>query len=69
MNNLERESSDLSERITRAWQGMCESGQIRLYMKSSRQEIEDIIVKGKVSGYEYIIEYLQALQEWSKGLK
>jgi len=69
MSSSERKSGSLSERITRAWQGMCESGQIRLYMESSRQEIEDIMVKEKVSGYEYIIGYLQALQEWSKGLR
>jgi len=49
---------------------MYETGQIRFYMASSQQEIENLKTGGReVDGHKHVIEYFQALQEWFEGLK
>jgi len=70
MSSPERKSGSPSERIIRAWRKMYETGQIRFYMASSQQEIENLKTGGReVDGHKHVIEYFQALQEWFEGLK
>ena len=64
MSSLES-SLSRSKKMTEAWQRMCETGQMGAYLDSSDREREALMIGGSgASGYEHVIEYLQAFQEW-----
>lgn len=69
MSNSERGNSQNllspSERMTKAWRKMVESGQLQFYMAIGSGKIKNLKIDEKeANGYEYVAEYLQALQEF-----
>jgi len=69
MDSPERGSISPSERVTIAWRKMCRTGQIRSYVRSSLQEIENLRAgKEKINDHNRdIMEYLKAVEDWLRG--